>query len=82
MGTAGTNAFNLGPRLTITFVSLIVLILGGNALVVSQFDLIRMKPIGLQVRISSSPLFCGFKPTFFHSIADWMTLRGRWTCAV
>lgn len=41
MGTAGTNAFNLGPRLTITFVSLIVLILGGNALVVSQFDLIR-----------------------------------------
>jgi signal transduction histidine kinase len=41
MGRAGTRAFNLGPRLTLTFVSLIVLILGGNALVISQFETIR-----------------------------------------
>ena len=41
MRTAGTNHFNLGPRLTFTFVTLIVLILGGNALVVSQFYVTR-----------------------------------------
>ena len=41
MGTAGTSSFNLGPRLTLTFATLIVLILGGNALVVSQFQMTR-----------------------------------------
>jgi signal transduction histidine kinase len=41
MGTAGASSFNLGPRLTLTFAALIVLILGGNALVVWQFQMIR-----------------------------------------
>src|SRR5215472_13747761 len=41
MRTAGTNNFNLGLRSTLTFVALIVLILGGNALVVWQFHIIR-----------------------------------------
>ena len=39
MRTAGNSAFNLGPRLVFTFVMLIVLILGGNALVVWQFQM-------------------------------------------
>ena len=38
---AGTGAFNLGPRLMLTFAALIVFILGGNALVVSQFHTAR-----------------------------------------
>jgi signal transduction histidine kinase len=37
MGTAGGGSFNLGPRLTFIFATLIALILGGNSLVVSQF---------------------------------------------
>src|SRR5215470_4091380 len=41
MRTAGTSYFNLGPRLTLAFASLIVLILGGNALVVWQFHITR-----------------------------------------
>jgi len=41
MGRAGTSSFNFGPRLTLTFATLIVLILGGNALVVSQFHITR-----------------------------------------
>lgn len=41
IGAAGTNPFNLGPRLTLTFVTLILLILGGNALVIWQFDITR-----------------------------------------
>jgi signal transduction histidine kinase len=41
MGTSGIGPFNLGPRLTITFATLIMLILGGNALVVWQFQIIR-----------------------------------------
>ena len=41
MGKAGTSLFNLGPRLTLTFAILIVLILGGNALVISQFYVTR-----------------------------------------
>lgn len=41
MGTSGTGPFNLGPRLTLTFAALIVLILGGNAFVVSQFRITR-----------------------------------------
>lgn len=41
MGTAGTSSFNLGPRLTLTFAALILLILCGNAFVVSQFRITR-----------------------------------------
>src|SRR5271168_4973992 len=41
MGTAGISSFNLGPRLTLIFAGLIVLILGGNALVVLHFDTAR-----------------------------------------
>jgi signal transduction histidine kinase len=41
MGTVGTSSFSLGPRLTLTFVTLIVLILGGNAIIVSQFYVTR-----------------------------------------
>ena len=41
MRTAGTNDFNLGLRLTLTFAALVALIVGGNALVVWQFHLIR-----------------------------------------
>ena len=41
MRTAGTDYFNLDLRLTLTFATLIVLILGGNALVVWQFHIIR-----------------------------------------
>jgi len=41
IGAAGTSPFNLGPRLRVTFAILILLILGGNALVVWQFDIIR-----------------------------------------
>src|SRR5215470_17928628 len=41
MRTAGTSYFNLGPRLTLAFASLIVLILGGNVLVVWQFHISR-----------------------------------------
>jgi len=37
MATVGTGSFNLGPRLMLTFAALIVLILGGNGLVVLQF---------------------------------------------
>src|SRR5215467_4519282 len=35
------NAFNLGSRLTLIFAVLLLLILGGNALVVSQFHIAR-----------------------------------------
>ena len=41
MRTAGTTYFNLGPRLTLIFGALIVLILGGNAFVVWQFRVAR-----------------------------------------
>jgi signal transduction histidine kinase len=41
MGTTGAGTLNLGPRLTLTFAALIILILGGNALVVWQFQMIR-----------------------------------------
>jgi len=41
MRTAGTNYFNFGLRSTLTFATLIVLILGGNALVVWQFHITR-----------------------------------------
>ena len=41
MRAKGTNYFNLGPRLTFTFAALIVLLLGGNALVVWQFRIAR-----------------------------------------
>ena len=41
MATAGVSPFNLGPRLTLIFATLIVLILGGNALVVLQFHIVR-----------------------------------------
>jgi signal transduction histidine kinase len=37
----GTGNFNLGLRLTLTFSALVALILGGNALVVWQFHIIR-----------------------------------------
>ena len=37
MATGGRSSFNFGFRLTFTFAALIVLILGGNALVVFQF---------------------------------------------
>ena len=40
-GANSTHYFNLGPRLTFTFATLIVLILAGNALVVWQFHLTR-----------------------------------------
>ena len=41
MRTAAINYFTLGLRLTFTFAALIVLILGGNALVVWQFHITR-----------------------------------------
>jgi hypothetical protein len=41
MRTPGTNYFNLGLRLTLTFATLIVLLLGGNALVIWQFHITR-----------------------------------------
>jgi signal transduction histidine kinase len=41
MRNAGISYFNLGLRLTFTFAALIVLILGGNALVVWQFHITR-----------------------------------------
>ena len=41
MRTAGISYFNLDPRLTLTFAVLIALILGGNALVISQFNIAR-----------------------------------------
>lgn len=41
MATAGISPFNLGPRLTLIFAALIVLILGGNALVLLQFHIVR-----------------------------------------
>lgn len=41
MATSGFSPFNLGPRLTLIFATLIALILGGNALVVLQFRIVR-----------------------------------------
>jgi CHASE3 domain sensor protein len=41
MAAVDTSSFNLGPRLTVTFAALVVLILGGNALVVWQFHSAR-----------------------------------------
>ena len=41
IGTTGTSSFNLGPRLTLILATLITLILGGNALIVSQFYIAR-----------------------------------------
>jgi hypothetical protein len=41
MAAVDTSSFNLGPRLTFTFAALVVLILGGNALVVWQFHSAR-----------------------------------------
>src|SRR6516164_9213166 len=41
MRMEGTGNFNLGLRLTLTFSALVALILGGNALVVWQFHIIR-----------------------------------------
>lgn len=41
MRVAGIGPFNLGPRLTMTFVILIALILGGNGLIIWQFQLTR-----------------------------------------
>src|SRR5262244_1395662 len=41
VGPAGTNHLNLGRQLTLTLATLIVLILGGNALVVWQFHRTR-----------------------------------------
>ena len=41
MGRAGTSSFNHGPRLTLTFLALVVLILGRNALVIWQFHIAR-----------------------------------------
>ena len=35
--------FNIGPRLTLTFAVLITLILGGNALLISQFHIARLQ---------------------------------------
>jgi PAS domain S-box-containing protein len=47
MRAVGTSYLNLGPRLTLTFITLIVLILGGNTLVVSQFYVTRNETIRL-----------------------------------
>src|SRR5215468_10425203 len=41
MRTVGTNYFDLGLRLALTFATLIILILGGNSLAVWQFHIIR-----------------------------------------
>jgi len=41
MRTTGNGSLSLGPRLTLTFFTLVVLILGGNALVVWQFHITR-----------------------------------------
>jgi signal transduction histidine kinase len=37
------NVFNLGPRLTLTFVVLVALILGGNGLLIWQFQMARLQ---------------------------------------
>jgi signal transduction histidine kinase len=43
MKSANVHYFNIGPRLTITFALLIVLILGGNGLLVWQFHIARIQ---------------------------------------
>src|SRR5215469_12915180 len=41
MGTSSSSSFRLRPWPTLSFAALIIMILGGNALVVSQFHTIR-----------------------------------------
>src|SRR5919109_2220508 len=43
MRFAGVNPFNIGSRLTLSFVFLIALILGGNGLLIWQFHLARLQ---------------------------------------
>jgi signal transduction histidine kinase len=43
MKSANVHYFNIGPRLTLTFALLIVLILGGNGLLVWQFHIARIQ---------------------------------------
>jgi signal transduction histidine kinase len=43
MRSEDVNYFNIGPRLTLTFAVLIVLILGGNALIIWQFHIARLQ---------------------------------------
>ena len=43
MKSAEVNLCNLGPRLTLTFVILVALILGGNGLVIWQFQIARQQ---------------------------------------
>jgi signal transduction histidine kinase len=43
MKSIDTKYFNLGPRLTLTFALLVVLILGGNGLLVWQFRIARLQ---------------------------------------
>lgn len=43
MEMSGIGSFNIGPRLTLVFALLIVLILGGNGLVLWQFQMTRLQ---------------------------------------
>jgi signal transduction histidine kinase len=43
MKSANVHYFNIGPRLTLTFALLVVLILGGNGLLVWQFHIARIQ---------------------------------------
>ena len=66
-----------GPRLTLTFGASIVLIWGGNALVIWQFRMARTQSIVSPARINSSLKCCASGEAYCHSIDDWMNLRAR-----
>jgi hypothetical protein len=73
------NNFNTGPRLTLTFAVLIVLILGGNGLIWWQFRIASLQTNRLAGESQQLIVVLRLQESILYFISGWMNSHGQRT---